>query len=95
MGNIWSNMPELFGGSDEKALKHYKKALEVLEQKSAEELKNNWMYLNLLALIGQTAQRLATYEKVRRYFEKALKIEPRFLWVKNELLPSLLKELNE
>jgi tetratricopeptide (TPR) repeat protein len=95
MGNIWSNMPEIFGGSDEKGLKYYKKALEVLEQKSAEELKNNWMYLNLLALTGRIEQGLDNHEAARRYFEKALKTEPRFLWVKNELLPSLLKELNE
>ena len=89
MGNIWSNMPEMFGGSDEKALKYYQNALEILEQKNPEYLKNNWMYLNLLALIGQTEQRLGNHEKARGYFEKALKIEPRFLWVKNELLPSL------
>ena len=31
LGNIWSNMPEMFGGSDEKALKYYLRALEILE----------------------------------------------------------------
>lgn len=95
MGNIWSNMPKVFGGSDEKALKHFKKALDILEKKGPEQLENNWMYLNLLALTGQTEQRLGNYEKARRHFEKALKIEPGFLWVKNELLPSLRKKLND
>ena len=94
-GNIWSNMPEIFGGSNEKALKFYEKALETLEKKNTKYLKNNWMYLNLLALLGQIEQELENPEKARSYFQKALEIEPGFLWVKNELLPSLRREQND
>jgi tetratricopeptide (TPR) repeat protein len=92
MGNIWNNMPEVFGGSAEKALKFYKKALKILESKGSDVLTKNWMYLNLLATIGQVEIELGNIDSGRNYFEKALKIEPGFLWVKNELLPSLRKE---
>jgi tetratricopeptide (TPR) repeat protein len=92
LGNIWSNMPEMFGGSNEKALKYYKKALKIMENKGNEAMIKNWMHLNLLATIGKIEVELGNIESGRNYFETALKIEPEFLWVKNELLPSLQKE---
>ncbi len=94
LGNIWSNMPEMFGGSDEKALKYYLRALEILENKDKATLKSNWMYINLLTLIGQTEQKLNNLQQAKLYYEKALTIEPDFVWVKNELLPTLKQELN-
>ena len=57
-------------------------------------LKSNWMYLNLLTLIGQTEQKLNNLQQAKLYYEKALTIEPDFVWVKNELLPTLKQELN-
>ncbi len=93
LGNIWSNMPEMFGGSDEKALKYYLRALELLEAENEASLKSNWMYLNLLTLVGQTEQKLDNFQQAKLYYEKALAIEPDFVWVKNELLPTLKQEL--
>ena len=89
MGNIWNHMPALFGGLDEKALKYYLKALEIMEKESGKNRKENWMYLNLLTLIGKMQQKMGNTETARRYFEQALQIEPGFVWVKEELLPSL------
>lgn len=89
MGNIWNHMPAMFGGSDEKALKYYLKALEIMETKPAEIQKNNWMHLNLLTLVGQMYQEMGNPELAKKYFEQALQIEPGFVWVKEELLPSL------
>jgi tetratricopeptide (TPR) repeat protein len=89
MGNIWNHMPAMFGGSDEKALSYYFKALEIMETKVAEIRKNNWMYLNLLTLVGQMHQELENPVQAKIYFEQALHIEPGFVWVKEELLPSL------
>jgi len=89
MGNIWNHMPAIFGGSDEKALKYYSTALEIIENKSDETRENNWVYLNLLTLVGQIQQELGNPETAKKYFEQALQIEPGFVWVKEELLPSL------
>jgi tetratricopeptide (TPR) repeat protein len=89
MGNIWNHMPAIFGGSDQKALNYYLNALEIFESKSGETKRNNWMYLNLLTLVGQMQQEMGNPEQARKYFEQALRIEPGFVWVKEELLPSL------
>ena len=89
MGNIWNHMPAMFGGSDEKALNYYSKALEIMESKSEEIKRHNWMYLNLLTLVGQIQQEIGNPNQAKKYFEQALQIEPDFVWVKEELLPSL------
>lgn len=89
MGNIWNHMPAVFGGSDEKALKYYSKALEIIEKEPAGIQQNNWMYLNLLTLAGQMHQAMKNQQQAKKYFEQALQIEPDFVWVKEELLPSL------
>jgi len=89
MGNIWNHMPAMFGGSDEKALTYYSKALEIIEKEPAGIQQNNWMYLNLLTLVGQMHQDMKNQEQAKKYFEQALQIEPGFVWVKEELLPSL------
>jgi tetratricopeptide (TPR) repeat protein len=89
MGNVWNHMPAMFGGSDEKALVYYSKALEIMESKPEEIKRHNWMYLNLLTLVGQMQKEKGDAESARKYFEQALKIEPNFVWVKEELLPSL------
>ncbi|MBW6536922.1 MAG: tetratricopeptide repeat protein [Mariniphaga sp.] len=89
MGNIWNHMPSIFGRSDEKALSYYSKALEIMESKSEEIKRHNWIYLNLLTLVGQMQKEMGNTDSARKYFEQALQIEPNFIWVKEELLPSL------
>jgi len=43
-----------------------------------------------LIVDGQIRKRYA-----KKYYEKILKIEPEFLWVKNELYPQLLKKIKK
>lgn len=88
-GNIWNHMPAMFGGSHEKALKYYTTALEIIENEPAEIRKHNWNYLNLLTIVGQIHRDAGNRGTAKNYFEQALQIEPRFVWVKAELLPSL------
>ncbi|MBN2635784.1 MAG: tetratricopeptide repeat protein [Prolixibacteraceae bacterium] len=89
-GNSQFYMPPVFGGSKEEALEYFLKALELIEL-NKNQLANDWNYLSLLALIGQSYEAIGQYEKAKIFYEKALKAEPRFLWVKNELYPQLLK----
>jgi len=92
MGNAEYYMPAVFGGSKEKALGLFRKA-ETLLEKSGERLDENWNYLGLLAMIGEACMETGKYEEARAAFSKALKVEPAFLWVKDELYPRLLKRL--
>ncbi len=52
----------------------------------------DWNYLSLLALIGQSYFAMEDYKNAKIYYEKALKVEPDFLYVKNKLLPELIKK---
>lgn len=83
-------MPESFGGSKTAASDNYLTAQELMEAKP-EDLKENWNYLGLLVTIGKAYLETGDYAAAKRYFEKILKIEPDFTWVRDELYPQLLK----
>ena len=85
-------MPAIFGGSKKIALAYYKKA-ESLMWKNQEQIKEDWNYVSLLSMIAKTYTELNDYKNAKAYYEKILKIEPNFLWVKNELDPDLLKKI--
>lgn len=91
-GNAEYFMPAIFGGSKEVALEYYKKAEKIMEQ-NPEQLKDDWNYLNLLVMIAQGYNELKQYDKTMAYYEKIIRTEPGFLWVKDELYPELLKKL--
>lgn len=94
MGNIWNHMPAVFGGSGEKALKYYRQAITIFEKPTVELAHKKWLYLNLIAVSGQLEFEQKNYSQALQLYKKALTIEPRFKWVKNELLPELNKEIN-
>jgi len=83
-GNGLYYRPKVLGGSKEKAMAYYHKAERLME---AGETSNDWNYINLLALIGMAYQDLGQSDKAEAYYQKALRVEPRFSWVKEELYP--------
>lgn len=91
-GNSQFFMPSVFGGSKLEALENFKKA-EILMEKDKEGLKHNWNYLSLLSMIARSYEELEDYNNAKICYEKILKIEPEFLWVKKELYPELLKKI--
>lgn len=93
MGNIWYHMPAMFGGSIEKALSYYNKAIEIYENSEDKLSYNKWLYLNTIATSGKLEFENKKYEQALQLYKKALNIEPRFKWVINELLPELKEEL--
>jgi hypothetical protein len=62
---------------------------------SPEELKNNWNYLSLLSLTAQSYEELNEFGKAQVIYEKALKFEPNFKWIKDELYPDLKTKLKQ
>lgn len=89
-GNSQYYMPAIFGGSKTVALTYFLKAKELMEKKP-EQLNEDWNYLSLLTIIAKTYTELKEKPKAKAYYLKILKIEPEFLWVKNELYPELEK----
>ena len=89
-GNALFYMPKMFGGSKEKALEAYQKAIRLMEA-DAELTSDNWMYLNVLVILGQSYEKTDQLDNAKRSYEKILKIEPGFKYVRDELYPSLVK----
>ncbi len=84
-------MPPVFGGSKGIALEYYIKAKHLME-KNQQNIIDDWNYLSLLSMIAKAYTELKDFNQSKLYYEKILKIEPNFLWVKNELYPDLLKK---
>ncbi len=85
-------MPAAFGGSKKLALDYYLKAKNLLERNPKEAIED-WNYLSLLSMIARAYTELNDFKQAKTCYEKILKIEPDFLWVKNELYPELLKKM--
>jgi tetratricopeptide (TPR) repeat protein len=79
--------PEMWGGDLDEAIASYEKAIQLYEQKP-ELLKHNWMYLDTMAFLGKALVKKGDRVKAIATYEKALKIEPEFGWVKFVLLPN-------
>lgn len=91
-GNALFYMPVAFGGSKKEALKYFLKAKSILEI-SPDDLKENWNYMSLLILVGQTYYYLGDYASSKAVYEEILRKEPGFLYVKDDLYPGLLKKM--
>jgi tetratricopeptide (TPR) repeat protein len=85
-------MPAAFGGSKTLAIRYYQKAEKIMKANPA-YLKEDWNYLSLLSIIGKAMEETGNLRAARQYYERILKLEPNFLWVKNDLYPNLLKKM--
>jgi hypothetical protein len=92
LGNIQFYIPSSFGGSKKEALKYFLIAKELIE-KNPENTNENWNYLSLLVIIGQSYYYLNDYASAKKVYENILILEPGFLYVKKELYPKLLKKM--
>jgi len=81
--------PEMFGGDPTEAVAHYKKGILLYENQGV----SDWKYLDALAWLGQAYANNGQKEKAIATFKKALKLESKFYWVKNILLPKLEKSV--
>lgn len=90
-GNALFYMPKMFGGSKEKALEAYSKAIQLMEEQP-EMLKQNWMYLNVLIIQGQSYEKTDQLDTAKSVYEKALQFEPDMTWLRDELYPEFMKK---
>lgn len=90
-GTLQFYTPEAFGGSVVKALESFTKAVALFETGKKNEA-INWGYEESLAWLGQAYVKNNLIDKAREAYNKVLKIEPEYRWVKYVLLPALDKE---
>ena len=82
--------PSMFGGDREVALKNYISAKKAYA--AAGEIKNSWLYLDLLASLGQAQKAAGQIDSAQKTYQHALQLEPQFSYVSNVLLPALAKK---
>jgi len=89
MGNTRFYTPSAFGGSKQEAAEYYQRAIDLFEKDL--QPKQKWLYLNSLTGLAKSYQYLDKNHLSIRVYEKTLRFEPRFKWVKEELLPEAKK----
>lgn len=87
-GNYKFYTPGAFGGDIEEAANALEKSITLMEQ-NPELTKDNWMYIDAMAHLGQAYAQLEQPDKAKAVYEKALKVEPNYMWVSKVLLPKL------
>jgi len=92
LGNSEFFMPSTLGGSKKDALEYFLEAKKLIE-KNPESLSDDWNYLSLLIVIGQTYTYLKDYNSAQRVYLDILELEPGFLYVKDDLYPKLLNKM--
>ena len=85
-GNLLYHMPGIFGGDKKEAVRLYEKA--VLRMEKHQNLKQNWLYLNVLTTIARHYEEEKQWKKAVLIYEKILQQEPEFTWVKDTLYPA-------
>lgn len=85
-GNLLYHMPGIFGGDKKEAVRLYEKA--VLRMEKHQNLKQNWLYLNVLTTIARHYEEEKQWQKAVLIYEKILQQEPEFSWVKDTLYPA-------
>jgi tetratricopeptide (TPR) repeat protein len=89
-GNAMFYAPATLGGSKEEAVKSYSRAVSLLETGMKEN--QRWLYLNTLVGLARSYSETGNKSMARLTYMKALEFEPEFKWVKDKLLPQLMKE---
>lgn len=89
MGNSRFYTPSAFGGSKQEALEYYQKSVRLFEQNMKPNQK--WLYLNSLVGLAKSYQHTDRKSFAIATYKKALTFEPEFKWVRDELLPELLR----
>ncbi len=90
--NSEAHMPAFAGGSREKAAASFREALRLFEANNGLS-SCNWRYLNTMVLLGQLLDKMGDYQGSREAYLRALKREPEFQWVRDELLPEIEKKI--
>jgi len=79
--------PAFVGGNKPLAITYYEKAFAIYKNQGG----CNWVYYNLGAWLGQAYVKQGRKDKAEAIYRQILSEAPNFTWIKNELLPDLLR----
>lgn len=89
MGNILFYSPSFAGGDKKRGLEFYERAVEEIEKSGSTA--ENWQYLSLLTSITNAYYEAGLKKEALKAYQKANLVEPRFLWIKENLYPKIMK----
>jgi len=89
--NIAFYKPAVFGGSKSEAVLYYEKAVKLYEA-NPERINQYWLYLNCLVGLGMAYETTDQIQAAGKVYEKVLKMEPSFKWVREEVYPDYKKK---
>lgn len=81
--------PSILGGGHDAALEHFLAAIELFADDAPEPPLPAWGHAEAHAWLGQTYAALGRPDEARTAYERALSLEPGYLWVLEVLLPAL------
>ncbi len=90
-GNQMYYMPSFLGGDKGTALRHYKKAVETMEQEETYQ-REHWFYLNTLVVLAHTYEAAGYIDKARNTYLKIMDQAPNFQWLTEELWPKFIEK---
>jgi len=81
--------PEKWGGSKEEAKELYLKAAELFKTDNPPPLMPHYGKSDIYAWLGQLELKMGHPEEAKKYYHKALDVDPNNNWVKKQLLPRI------
>ena len=83
-GSRYFYVPKLLGGSKEKAVPYYEKAVELLEQSSL-KTGRSWLYINEVLMLANAYKDTGHPERACELYEQVLEYEPNAQWIRDRL----------
>lgn len=92
-GNVLYYMPGMFGGSRSKAIEHYNKAKQLMQEQGVHQ--NNWLYMNLLLTLADAYKKEKDWQQVKNCYDEALQLQPDYPYIMEQLYPTLLEKMQQ
>lgn len=77
--------PKGFGGSVQRAIHNFKKAIKIFEEGKGERGIINWGYLECMMFLGIAYEKVDSLKKAEEVYRKVLEIDPDYGWAKYRL----------
>lgn len=97
LGTSKLNTPGVFGGSVDKAVDYFRKAISLYENKpdkSVSDLEPSWGYVDALTWLGIAYEKQDKYTDALAEYRKALAVDPDYARAKYVLIPEVEKKID-
>ena len=94
-GKLLLTLPKKFGGDKNKSLIHLQKAIKLFEEGNEADDEIGWGYIFALTWLGINYSEINDYQSAIDTYNKALEVDPDFVWINNTLLPGVSAKLNK